>query len=150
MSRHRERYNDVPDVDFELIPEGRYQVKVIESVVVEKPGKNDQWKLTLEITRGQFKGRLLWATYSMIDKAKGFRKGAITAMGLDPEGEVDLIDDVQGRRCYAEVNHEDYEGKTYSRVKRLRSIGEAEKERQSVEDKVKEETDPANQDDIPF
>lgn len=147
MSKHRERYNDVPDVDFELIPEGRYPVRVTESAIIEKPGKNDQWKLTLEITREPMKGRLLWATYSMIEKAKGFRKGAITALGLNSEEEIDLIDDVQGRRCVAEVNHEDYEGKTYARVKRLRSISESEQKQDAIQQAVAEET---KSDDIPF
>ena len=122
MSDYRESYNGVPDGDFPLIPIGRYLVRVTNAAI--KPAKTsgqETWCLDLEIIDGEYKGRKLWLYHGMSDEARSMRKGTIRSLGFDTDTEVDLIDDVLGKKAIAEVYHDEYKGETREKVKRLRS-----------------------------
>jgi len=139
MSRYRESYRNVPDGDFELIPEGKWPVRVINASV--RPSKSsgmDTWCLDLEIEGYKFAGRKLWLYVSMKPEALPIRKGNMTALGLDTSSDVDydLVDDVINRKALAEIYHDTYQGQKREKVKRLRSIKskvEVEKENASLE-----------------
>ena len=119
---YKEHYRGVSDGDFDLMPEGDYPIKITESSIGQsKSSSNDTWKLVMEVTAGEYQGRKLWFYVSMSEKAKGIRRGTMTALGFDPEMENDLTDDVINKTAKAEVFHETYEGKTREKVKRLRT-----------------------------
>ena len=125
MSRHRENFDDTPDGDFSLMPEGTYEVKILNATVgPSKSSGIDVWCLDMEITDRMFTGRRLWLYISMKPEAKSMRKGTLTALGVNTaEGErPDLIDDVIGRKALAIVYHDTYQGQKREKVKRLRSI----------------------------
>jgi hypothetical protein len=132
MSNYKENHKDTPD--FDIIPEGSYQAKVLSSVI--KPSKSsgkDTWYLEFELESFKYRGRRLMAFFGMADNSAGFRKGALTAMGLDTATTIDLIDDVINRHCVLEVKIEEKEGQKKNKIGRLRTIkveepGELEKE----------------------
>ena len=145
MSRYKESYKDVQGGDFPLMPEGRYSVKVATSIVKDSKAGNPTWFLELDVLRLKFAGRKLWFNCSMSDAAKGIRKGTLTALGLDTDSEVaiDLIDDVIGLVCDAEVFHDEYNGVKREKIKRLRS-----KENKTVT--AKDVAEELGSDDLPF
>ena len=125
MSQYRESYANVPDGDFALMPPGIYQIKVIGADVHgSKSSGEPTWYLDLEVIGLKYPGKRLWFTVGMSDKAISFRKGTLTALGLDTslDEKWDLIDDVLGRIALAEVYHQKgQDGVTREKVKRLRS-----------------------------
>lgn len=127
MSYHKESYSDIPDGDFELIPAGKWPVKVVNAAV--RPSKSsgmDTWCLDLEIEGHKFAGRKLWLYISMKPEAAPIRKGTMTALGLDTTQDIqyDLVDDVVGRKALAEIYHDVYQGQKREKVKRLRTLKE--------------------------
>lgn len=126
MSKHRERFGNVPDGDFGLMPQGKYPVKVIAADVHDsKSSGNPTWYLDLEVYGDTYAGKKLWLMIGMGDKSASMRKGTLTALGLDTSGDMDLdlIDDVLNRKALAEVYHEKgQDGEMREKVRRLRSI----------------------------
>jgi hypothetical protein len=127
MSRYRENYRGVPDGEFELMPEGNYPVKVVNATVSpSKSSGKDTWCLELEVTGLRYAGRKFWLYHGMSEEARPMRKGTMTALGLNPEDDNDLIDDVMGRKALAVVYHDTYNGQKREKVKRLRSMKKSE------------------------
>lgn len=106
---YKENYKGVKDGVYELLPPSKYHTAVKESVVTDNYEQTGLiWQLTLQVIDGPYKGRLLWWRVNMDDKAKSWRRGAITAMGLNPESDTDLEKDVIGCRVDAEVYIDEY------------------------------------------
>lgn len=127
MSGYRENYRGVPDGEFKLMPEGNYPVKVANATVSQaKSSGKDTWCLELEITGPRYAGRKLWLYHGMSEGARPMRKGTMTALGLNPEDDNDLIDDVLNRKALAVVYHDIYNGQKREKVKRLRSMKRSE------------------------
>jgi len=121
---YRENYSKVPD--FDVLPADTYPIQVEESIIADgkDPKKPKVWTLKLCITNGKYVNRFLWARWSMGDSSTGFRKGTMTALGLDTKRDesYDLIEDVVGRKALAEVVIDDsYDGVPRNKVKRLRT-----------------------------
>lgn len=151
MSRYGENYHGVSGGDFDLMPEGRYPIRVINSRVADsKSSGNPTWYLDLEITGSKYAGRKLWLTISMGTAAAPIRKGTMTALGFDTSQDVryDLVDDVIGRVAIADVYHDEYEGNKREKVRRLRSMKNPEPV--APERNADEELEEANPDEIPF
>lgn len=104
------------------VPDGRYPVIVLKSEIGPWSERNPdlRWQLELEIVGGKFAGRHLWYKTGLSEKAAGFRRGAITALGIVwRDREVDLEREPIGKRCDAEVVYNaDYDR---AEVKRLRT-----------------------------
>jgi len=133
-----EDFSDVKDGDFELISEGKYPIVIDNSVIDDSkstPG-NKTWKLEMTINDGKFKGRKLWFYMGMSKKAAPFRKGTLTALGVDVSGKVHLVDDVIGCMALAEVVHEEYQGEARAKVKRLRTPSEKKDNQGSMGDEL--------------
>ena len=149
---YRENYRDTQGGDFELMPEGRYPIKIIASSIgASKSSGKDSWKLEMEVVGPRFSGRKLWLYVSMSPEAKGVRKGTMTALGFDtnnPEtGDFDLLRDPINCRAYAEIFHDEYQGTKREKVKRLRSM-EANESRLRPEGESREEVE-LPEDDLP-
>lgn len=141
MSNHRENYRGVPDRDFEIMPEGEYQVEVLKSSIgASKSSGNLTWCLELGVLDRRYVDRKLWFYISMSEKAKSMRKGAITAMGLDPESDVDLIDDVITHQAKAVVFHDTFNGRTREKVRRLRSLAQVAPGQMTIDDDLDDST----------
>ena len=145
---YKEDYRGVKD-SFELIPAGKYIVRIKESVIGKtKDGTKPLWKLTLKIEQGKYTDRLMWMNLGLDADSISFRKGACTAMGLDTEsGKIDLEIDPVGKQTIAEVFHDEYpkgSGNITAKVKRLRSM-----KPETIASVNAEEFNP-NDDDLPF
>ena len=123
MSIYRENYRGVSGGEFELMPEGEYEVKVVNSTISPaKSSGKDTWCLEFEIVGPKYAGRKLWLYHGMSEEARPMRKGTITSLGLNPENDNDLIDDVKGLRAKAIVYHDRFDGQKKEKIKRLRSL----------------------------
>lgn len=125
MSNYKENHSQTPD--FDVVPAGTYSVQVEESSIGDgkDPAKPKVWTIKLCIIGGKFANRYLWFRLSMGDTSAGFRKGSLTALGLDTKANVsyDLIEDVIGRKAMAEVTIDDtFDGTPRNKVRRLRSL----------------------------
>jgi len=124
MNSYIENYDDIPDQNFKLIPEGSYLVKVTDSIIgPSKASGQDTWYLSLEIISGEFTGRKLWFNTSMREEAKGVRKGITVALGINHKP-VDIIKDVIDKEAIAIVFHDIWHGEKKEKVKRLKAIKE--------------------------
>jgi len=148
MSRYKENYRGVPSGDFETMPEGNYLIEVINASVYEaKSSGKDTWCLELEVIEpSKFAGRKLWLYHGMSEEARSMRKGTMTALGLDPEADNDLIDDVIGLKALATVYHDEWNGQKKEKVRRLRSI----KPTALANIEPEADLEESNPEDIPF
>lgn len=116
MSQHREHFRS------DQVPDGKYPVKVLAADIGpwSQANQDDRWQLELEIMSGEYQGRRLWYKVGMSEKATGYRRGTLTALGINwRDHDVDLIDEVIGKHCDAEIVYNaDYDR---AEVKRLRS-----------------------------
>lgn len=109
---------DVPDMG--AIPPGLYPARVIEADVrnSEASGTPTLY-LTLELTGPEeYVGRKLFFTNSLSQKARGFLKETIRALGFPLQCKLHPMDMVD-RECAVKVINETYEGEQRSRVRRL-------------------------------
>lgn len=116
------KVNDLTEVAEEpqntLVQPGVYSVIVTDAeertASTGRPGIG----LDLEITEGSNKGRAVWDTCWLSEKAMWRMKKMLSALQYEiPAGEFDLnCADLIGRRMFVTVDHEEYDGKTKVRV----------------------------------
>jgi hypothetical protein len=101
-----------------LIPEGTYAVIVTDAEEKTSSKGTPGIGLDLEITEGSEKGRAVWDTAWVTDRAMWRVKKMLSALKYEiPEGEFDLnTADLIGRRMFVVCEHEEYDGKTRVRV----------------------------------
>jgi len=101
-----------------LVPEGLYSVIVTDAEEKTSSKGTQGIGLDLEITEGSEKGRAVWDTAWVTEKAMWRVKKMLSALKYEiPEGEFDLnTADLIGRRMFVSVEHEEYDGKTRARV----------------------------------
>lgn len=111
-----------PAKDFEALPPGKYPAMVTESEEVDNSsGKGSHLKLTLQVTDGQFKGRLLWHRLNLkhenpktVQIARGELSSICRAVGvLKPRDSSEL----HNLPMVVRVDVREYEGRTYNDVK---------------------------------
>jgi hypothetical protein len=101
-----------------LIAPGTYPVIVTDAQETIASTGTQGIQLDLELSEGSDKGRGLWDTCWVTEKAMWRVKKMLTALQFPiPDGEFDL-DTAQliGRRMFVVVDHEVFEGKTKARV----------------------------------
>jgi hypothetical protein len=114
-----EDLTEVPDEPTStLVPEGTYAVIVTDAEEKTSSKGTPGIGLDLEITEGSEKGRAVWDTAWVTEKAMWRVKKVLSALKYEiPEGEFDLnTADLIGRRAFVSVEHEEYDGKTRARV----------------------------------
>jgi len=101
-----------------LVPEGTYAVIVTDAEEKTSSKGTPGIGLDLEITEGSEKGRAVWDTAWVTEKAMWRVKKVLSALKYEiPEGEFDLnTADLIGRRMFVSVEHEKYDGKMRTRV----------------------------------
>ena len=101
-----------------LVPEGTYAVIVTDAEEKTSSKGTPGIGLDLEITEGSEKGRAVWDTAWVTERAMWRVKKVLSALKYEiPEGEFDLnTADLIGRRMFVSVEHEEYDGKTRARV----------------------------------
>jgi len=89
---------------FELLPDGTYQVQVMEVVPRDTMSGILQWNLRMAILEGDFQDRLVFDSLFFSPKALPRVKLVFSRMGLPTEGATDLEPgDLVGRTCMVTV-----------------------------------------------
>lgn len=116
------KVNDLTEVSEEpvstLIAPGTYSVIVTDAEERTASTGTEGIGLDLEIVEGSDKGRGLWDTCWVTEKAMWRVKKMLVALQFPvPEGEFDLDpSQLIGRKMFVVVDHEEYDGKTRARV----------------------------------
>lgn len=116
------KVNDLTEVSDEpvttLVAPGTYAVIVTDAEERTASTGTQGVALDLEISEGSDKGRGLWDTCWVTEKAMWRVKKMLAALQFPiPEGEFDLDpSELIGRRMFVTVDHEEYDGKTRVRV----------------------------------
>ena len=116
------KVNDLTEVSEEpvstLIAPGTYSVIVTDAEERTASTGRQGIGLDLEITEGSDKGRGLWDTCWLSEKAMWRIKKMLIALQFPvPEGEFDLDpSQLIGRKMFVVVDHEEFDGKTRARV----------------------------------
>ena len=96
--------------DFSPLPKGQYECRIFEVKEARTLAGEAMFKLTLAITRGEFKGRYIFDSLFFSKKGQRRLKHVCAALGLDVSGELDVSPEVLvGRRCRVDVELEEYE-----------------------------------------
>lgn len=111
---------------FEALPAGDYPITV-EETEVRQGAKAEYVNWTLKVETGEFAGRKLWMTSSLLDTAAWSLKAALQALGeTDPSivgSDVGVVefdpDDYLGRSAIAHVSQETYKERLQNRVDSL-------------------------------
>jgi len=106
---------------FAPIPDGNYLVK-IESIHSGRQTRagDEMWGLELVVTDGDYQGRKIFDNLVFSQKALWRVKMTCSRFGVPLTGEVeiaDIIPRLQGRKAWADVFSEEYNGKTNNRVR---------------------------------
>jgi hypothetical protein len=116
------KVNDLTEVSDEptstLVAPGTYSVVVTDAEERVASTGRQGIGFDLEIVEGPQKGRAVWDTCWLSEKAMWRIKKVLSALQYPiPEGEFDLNPaDLIGRRMFVVVDHEEYDGKTRARV----------------------------------
>lgn len=75
-------FGEVSDTEnFSPIPEGKYLCKIADVKEETTKNGNDVWKITLEVSEGEFKGRKIFDNLIFTEKAFGRVKKLYSAIG---------------------------------------------------------------------
>ncbi len=97
------KFTEIGSGDFEPIPEGRYNIKVTESKTGTSATGNPKIDCTYEVIHEDFKGRKVWHTFSLQQKALFALKNFLTAcdsdvINKDLDAE-DVVKEMAGLSC---------------------------------------------------
>jgi uncharacterized protein DUF669 len=99
------------DVEVLTVPEGVYDVRIVDVRLGHTRDGSERWALRLEVVGGDWAGKnagwdgLIWS-----DRGKPRVKRVLTALGYPPDREFDLEpDELIGRQGRVQVLHEEYE-----------------------------------------
>ena len=110
---------------FEVIPEGRYDVEIVESEEVEGYAKGAHYKMKLKSLDQSFSGLLFFDLYVTPGTIIRAVKGIVKSAGLEPvpspeDQSIPEAEDFIGRELNVQVKHTDgegkHEGKTFANV----------------------------------
>lgn len=110
---------------FEVVPEGRYDVEIVEAEEVDGYAKGAHYKLKLKSLDESFAGLLFFDLYITSGTIIRAVKGIVEAAGLEPVPSKDDLrvpeaDEFVGRELNVEVKHTKgegkHEGKTFANV----------------------------------
>ena len=110
--------------DFVALPNGTYDC-IFESYKfdIAKSSGEPKVNIVYEVTEEPYQKRKFWKDYSLQPQALFAIKGAVVALGADPQtltGQVELdeiLTELRGNPCRVVVTTETYEGKERNRVK---------------------------------
>ena len=108
----RTNWDTVPNVeDRTSVPEGAYDVEVVEVQERQTRDGSDRWALRLEVCAGEYAGRhAAWDGLVWSERGMPRVKRLLSVLGLPVEGEQELeSDDLTGRRGRVELVPEEYE-----------------------------------------
>lgn len=108
----RTNWDTVPDVeDRTSVPEGVYDVQIVEVQERETRDGSDRWALRLEVCAGEYTGRHAgWDGLVWSERGMPRVKQLLSVLGLPVEGEQELQpDDLTGLRGRVQLVPEEYE-----------------------------------------
>ena len=140
---------DFTDVESggKAVPDGSYEVEVVEVTEEESSEGNPYLKWKFRITDGEAKGAALYDNTSLQVQALWRLKGLLEVLGDDvPNSSMDLdLSEYPGRTLTVSVVNEEYQGKDRPKIDRYG--GEAEKPAKSTKSKSKAKAKDDDDDD---
>lgn len=113
-------FTDVEDNDFETVAEGTYHAVLFDIEEGESSKKGTPLlNFEFKIMGGKFDGQKVWEDYYLTDGAMWRLKKALNNLApeRDHSGELKFEpQDYMGLECDIEVEHSEYNGKTYANV----------------------------------
>jgi len=108
-------FNDVPDSQFELVPEGIYEAEIFQAEEITSkqgtPGLSIRWKLSDT-------GRIVFDHLYITKKSMWKLGGLLKAIGFHAEGELEFnIDELIGGKALITVYHDEWNDKVNAKVK---------------------------------
>lgn len=119
-------FGDVPDNEFEALPEDRYSVECVDAKLAESKAGKPKITAQFKVLEGDYENRRLFNDFSLVPKALFNLKNYFVAAGLDMEGEIDF-DDIpemmKDTQLTVYVTQEEYNGKAQNRLGNFAAIG---------------------------
>lgn len=117
-----EDFTDIDD-DFPMAEEGKHHAKVIDFEKSESKQQNPQYVWEFRITAGNSKDIELRFWTSLLPQARWKAVETLVAVGIPASGSVAKFkkSDLLGKPCIIEVVHDQFEGRTNHKVKRVHS-----------------------------
>jgi hypothetical protein len=99
-------------------PEGDYAARVLTFEQGESSAGNDQFAMTAEISRGEFKGQKLYMYFPLAENSLWKLASFLGCVGIEvPQDEMDVDpEEVIGKEFVAVVHHETYNGKKQAKI----------------------------------
>ena len=137
----------IVSVDFEgvegrtVIPEGEYVVKVVEVEEGESNNGNAKLSWKFEIIDGEYEGKFLYYTSSLVKEALWRLRSLLEALGAEvPDSEMDIdLDELIDAEVNVSVELDTYEGKKQSKIVDFWGEGEQEEEEKPKKGKKKKD-----------
>lgn len=129
--------------------EGRHLVKLTAIEETESQAGNDMLNATFKVVKGQSTGAILYDNFVLTEKALWKLQSFLKAVGMRAEGRITLdLDNLVGKTCLVDVEHEEYDGKTRARIQDFISpkkdeADEDDDDDEDIEDEDEEEEEPA-------
>lgn len=103
-------FANVDDVDdYSPIPDGDYLCRLTEIELDSTRSGDEMWKLRFAVEEGEYAGRLIFDNLVFSAAAMKRVKLICSRLGIDTDGELDLVPDlIRGRRCVITVHTEEY------------------------------------------
>ena len=109
-------------------PEGQFPAKLIKLEECSIQGSGDDGlKAKFEVTGGSGKGRNVFETFSLAEKALWKLKMMLEAMGMKAVGKMTLdLDKLEGKSVGIEVVHDEYNGRKQAKIAQYLKLSELE------------------------
>ncbi len=85
-------FGKLPDNDFEVLPQDRYNVECIEAEMGTSKAGNKKIKTQFKVSGGDYNNRRLWNDFSLVPKAQFVLKAYFEAADLNTSGPIEVDD----------------------------------------------------------
>jgi hypothetical protein len=128
---------------YTLCDEGRHLAALCAAEDKETQSGDTMIVAQFEILTGASKGSKVYENFPLTPKALWKLKQYMEALGVKADGKLKInTDKLMGRRCFIDVNHEEYDGKLRARIAQFLPIGK-EPEPDDEEEEVEQPKKPA-------
>lgn len=121
---------NLQNIDYPPLPEGRYNVKIVEATLGKTKNSNDMITVTFEVINGKYTNRKLWSNFTLTEKAYVYLYSLLKAIHSplveeeDVEAE-DIAKALIGGTCSVLVQVDNSGDKVKNTVSNYKSLEEA-------------------------
>lgn len=130
MTKNTINFDDIPTTEFEILPEDRYILEVVEATLTDSKAGNKKIATQFAIVQNEnesFNNRRVWTDFSLVQKAWFNIKNYFDAAGVSIDGEEvkfeDLPEMLKGSQVSAFISIDTYNGKQSNKVAEWKPVG---------------------------